>query len=202
MSKQPETLLQMAGLERVVPQAGGSVLVLIDMQNEYLDGKMPLPGVDDAVEATSKLLAFFRKAKTPVIHVAHRGRAGGLFDPQTNSFNFIEAIKPRDSEAVVEKTLPNAFHDTDLEKILGQTGRDQVIFAGLMTHMCVSSSVRCALDLGLNSFVVSDLCASRDLLSPVNGAVIGAREVHSAALAALADRFATILTSQELLPLV
>lgn len=32
-----------------------------------------------------------------------------------------------------------------------------------MSHMCVSSSVRAAFDLGFDSFVCHDACATRDL---------------------------------------
>ena len=60
--------------------AVAATLVIIDAQNEYLDGKLALPGVKPAVEALARLLAKARAAGAPVVHVQHKGRAGGLFD--------------------------------------------------------------------------------------------------------------------------
>lgn len=41
----PLTLLQHAGVTPKPIELAKSVLVIIDAQNEYLDGKLPLPGI-------------------------------------------------------------------------------------------------------------------------------------------------------------
>ena len=61
-----------------------------------------------------------------------------------------------------------------------------------MTHMCVSSTVRAALDLDYRCSVVAAACATRDLPDGTGG-VIAADQLQRAELAALADRFATVL---------
>jgi nicotinamidase-related amidase len=63
--------------------------------------------------------------------------------------------------------------------------------------MCVSTTVRTALDLGFRSTVVADACATRDLPSP--GGVIPARTLHEVELAALGDRFAGVFTAAKIL---
>jgi hypothetical protein len=73
----PKTLLEMSGADLKPPPLSGSTLVIIDAQNEYLDGKLALPDVKAAVEALARLLAKARSASAPVVH---KGRAGGLFD--------------------------------------------------------------------------------------------------------------------------
>jgi len=65
------------------------------------------------------------------------------------------------------------------------------VLAGFMTHMCVSSTARAALDLGYQTTVVADACATRDLPRP-GGGTIAAADLHAAELAALADRFAIV----------
>jgi hypothetical protein len=45
--------------------------------------------------------------------------------------------------------------------------------------------------------VIADAAATRDLADPITGATITAAEVHRNALAALADRFATVVASQD-----
>lgn len=62
-----------------------------------------------------------------------------------------------------------------------------------MTHMCVSSTARAALDLGYATTVAADAAATRDLPNPAGG-VIKADVLHQASLAALADRFAVVAT--------
>jgi nicotinamidase-related amidase len=61
-----------------------------------------------------------------------------------------------------------------------------------MTHMCVSSTARAALDLGYRTTVVSDGSATRALPSPIDGSAIPGEAVHQAALAELADRFSIV----------
>ena len=66
---------------------------------------------------------------------------------------------------------------------LKKLGRTQLVIAGFMTHMCVSSTARAALDLGYKATVAADAAATRDLPDPMGG-VISADALHRAALAA------------------
>ena len=189
----PKTLLQMAGADLNPPSLSQSAVVIIDAQNEYLDGKLALPGTMPAIEAIRTLLANARAAGAPVIHVAHKGKAGGLFDRDGRSGAIIAAVAPEGGEVVIEKPLPNAFAQTTLDAELKKTGRTSLVLAGFMTHMCVSSTARAALDLGYKTTVASDASATRALPDPLGG-VISADALHRAALAELGDRFAIITT--------
>ena len=93
---------------------------------------------------------------------------------------------------VVAKSLPNAFAGTSLEARLAQTGRKQLIVAGFMTHMCLSATVRAALDLGYKTTVVEGATATRDLPDGAGG-IVSADAVQKAEIAALRDRFAAIV---------
>src|SRR3546814_7125118 len=76
----PKTLLEMAGADMTPPALAEAVLVLIDCQNEYVSGDLPLVGVDVALDHLTGLLDRAREAGTPVIHIRHKGRPGSLFD--------------------------------------------------------------------------------------------------------------------------
>lgn len=193
-----KTLLQLAGADLKPPRLGDAALVLIDIQNEYLAGPLALSGVDPAVEAAARLLARARRAGVPVIHIAHRGAVGSLFDPEGSRGQIIGAVAPREGEAVVGKTLPNSFAGTDLAARLKATGRSNVVFAGFMTHMCVSATARAAVDLGLRATIDATACATRDLPDG-HGGVIAANVVHDVALAELADRFAIVSRGRDAL---
>jgi nicotinamidase-related amidase len=186
-----KTLLEMAGAPNTPPPLGETALVMIDCQREYVDGKVPLVGVDRALAECADLLTRARRAGAPVIHIQHKGRAGGLFDPDTAAFRIADPAAPEAGERCLTKGLPNAFAGTELDDVLRDTARKSVIFAGFMTHMCVSSTVRAAVDLGYVAVVVGAACATRDLPDGAGG-VVAAAELHRAELAALADRFAIV----------
>ncbi|SLN24542.1 cysteine hydrolase family protein [Oceanibacterium hippocampi] len=188
----PRTLRQLAGAPNDPPALADAALVLIDCQNEYVDGRLALPGVAPALAEVEKLLAVARAAAMPIFHIAHRGQPGGLFDRGGAGGAIADAAAPAGNETVIEKGLPNAFAGTSLQAALQASGRKQIVVAGFMTHMCVSSTVRAALDLGYGSTVVARGCATRDLPAP-DGGVVGAAELHRASLAALSDRFALIV---------
>ncbi|MBP1887509.1 cysteine hydrolase family protein [Sinorhizobium mexicanum] len=189
MTTSPFTLFSLAGREPVPPALGEATLILIDYQNEYLSGPLTLVAAEAAVGHAGVLLAAARQAGAKIIHVAHKGAAGGPFDRAAERGAFIDTLKPLPSEAIVEKPRPNAFSGTGLADLVGPSGT-KVVIAGFMTHNCVSSTARAALDLGYEITIAGDACATRDLPSPAGP--VTARELHIAELAALADRHACV----------
>ena len=187
----PKTLLEMAGAAAKPVPLSESIVVMIDAQLEYVTGRLPLAGIDAALGQGAALLEAARGLGRPILHVAHRGKAGGLFDPDTEFFRHAPEAAPLDGETVIEKALPNAFAGTTLDEELKRQGAKTLVVAGFMTHMCVSSTVRAALDLGYGCTVLAPACATRDLPDGAGG-VIGGEALHRAELVALSDRFATI----------
>ena len=194
---QPKSLLQMAGADPKPSALSESVLVIIDAQNEYSTGALPLYRIDDAVATLKSLLARARRAGAGIVHIAHKGRQGGLFDRGAGNGRIMDALAPRDGEKVIEKGLPNAFAATELDDVLKAGGSKPLLIAGFMTHMCVSSTARAALDHGFSTTIAADACATRDLPNPLGGAV-SAQSVHEAALAGLADRFACVTLAADI----
>ena len=194
----PKTLLQLAGADLSPPPLANSVLLIIDAQGEYRTGRLPLEGIEPSLTALSGLLDRARAAGAAVVHVAHKGRAGGLFDRDAAGGAILTEVAPKCSESVVEKPLPNAFAGTDLASRLEAIGRKNLIVAGYQTHMCVSSTARAALDLGYRVTVPHDACATRALPDPTAGTAISGAEIHRHALAELADRFAIVLPAAAL----
>ncbi|MGQ9370294.1 cysteine hydrolase family protein [Azospirillum sp. A39] len=193
MAPLPRTLLQIAGAPHHSGRLSTSALLLIDHQREYLDGALPLAGIAAAVDAAGVLLRRARAAGAPVLHVLHVARPGApLFAAGGSGAAVIPSLAPAYGEPTVVKSLPNAFAGTDLLDRLRGIGRSDLVVAGFATHMCVGATVRAALDLGFRCTVVADATATRDLPDPLGG-VVPAATVQRAALAALADRFATVV---------
>ncbi len=195
----PQSLLQMSGADLTPAKLSTSALVMIDLQNEYLTGALPLSGVEDAVAEAARLLARARREGTPVIHIAHAGQPGGAFDRSQDRGQIIGVVAPLEGETVIEKPRPNAFSSTTLQETLETIGKQEVILAGFMTHMCVSSTARAALDLGYRTTIVTAATATRDLPGP-DGTTVEASALQQASLAALADRFAILAETTDQLP--
>lgn len=194
----PSTLLEMSNIE---PKASlrKSILVLIDYQKEYTTGRLPLWQIQETIKNSVELLNLARKSGVPIVHIIHDGGVGGLFDLTQKSGQIIEAVKPIDGEAVIKKTFPNAFAGTDLVNLLRKNpGRDQLILAGFMTHMCIASTASAAVDNGYFTTVISSTTTTRNLKG-ARGETIPASVIKNAALATMKDRFSVILNDiQEL----
>jgi nicotinamidase-related amidase len=139
-----KTLLELVGADLSLPRLAEASLVLIDIQNEYLSGPLALPGADAAISNAARLLARARNAGAKIFHVAHRGRPGSLFDRSAMRGAIVPAVAPLADELVIEKELPNAFAGTDLKARLDASGHRNIVLAGFMTHMCISSTARAA----------------------------------------------------------
>ncbi len=193
----PMTLLELAGVTSAPARLGDAVLVVIDAQREYVDGALPLSGVEAALDEIGRLLARARAQRTPVIHIVHHAKAGKLFAPGSPGVEVAAPAAPAPGEPVLTKSLPNAFASTDLADRLHALHRSAIIVVGFMTHMCVEATARGAIDLGLRATVIASATETRDLADPLTGATIPAVEVKRNALAALADRFATVVASED-----
>ncbi len=194
----PFTLRSAAGLPSSPDPLATSVVLVIDAQEEYATGLLPLPDLDAANVNISRIQDAARAVGAPVVHIAHVGSPGGAFDPAGGGV-ILAAVAPAAAEVVIEKRLPNSFANTTLHDHLQSIDAEHLVIVGYMTHMCVSATARAALDLGYRSTVVSDATATRSLPSATGGQPLGARVVHDIALAELADRFSIVATTDELL---
>jgi nicotinamidase-related amidase len=183
------TLRALAGLPAEPVALSESVLVLIDCQNTYTRGPMELVGVEAALDRAAELLDRARSAGIPIVHVQHDDGAGGLYDVRAENGAIVDRVAPREGEPVVVKSFPNAFVGTDLqERLTG--GPQNLLLAGFMTHMCVSSTARGAFNLGYAPTVVAAATATRSL--PGIGGDVSAEALQVASLAGIADLFAIV----------
>lgn len=191
----PKTLLEMSGADLTPGPISTSTLILIDCQNEYVTGALPLDGIDHAMAAAADMLQRFRAQGAPVIHIQHQGKPGGAFDLDQDRGQIDARVAPVDGEDVILKALPNSFAGTNLQDRLVEIGRQNLTIVGFQTHMCVSATTRAALDLGFRNTLIADAITTRDLPGAAGAPDVPARVIHDATLAALADRFAIVTKS-------
>jgi nicotinamidase-related amidase len=177
-----------------------TALLLIDIQNDYFSGgNMELEGSLQASLRAREILAFFRKKSLPVVHIQHVAtRPGAIFFlPDTEGVKIHPNVEPLPGEVIFQKNYPNSFRATPLLEHLRSKGVDHLVVCGMMTHMCVDSTVRAAFDYGLNVTVLHDACATRSLT--FRDQTIVAAQVQAAFLSALSFLYARIVSTGEFL---
>lgn len=192
---EPQTLRDIAGVNWTLPRLSECALVIIDAQDEYRHGNLPLHDIEPAIAEAAAVLDKARAAGAPLIHVVQMSPpASPIFARGSAGAAIIRELTPRDGEIVVEKAFPDSFAQTTLLEHLQRLNRQWLVIVGYMTHMCVSTTVRSAIHLGFRAAIVADACTTRDLPAPTGG-VVPADVLHRAELAALNDRFALVLQS-------
>jgi nicotinamidase-related amidase len=195
-----KTFTELFGFDHPAARLSEAVVIIIDMQREYLDGAVPLPHLQAAVTGATQLIARAKAQETPVIHVVNKGPEGNLlFNDGGIFYAELQEIAATEGDHIVIKHLPNAFAGTDLQAIIAGTDRRQLIIAGCTTHVCVSATARAALDLGYQTTIVAEATTSRDLFDH-RGGRIDAELVKRVALAELRDAFAVVVESVSDLP--
>ena len=175
-----------------------TALLVIDFQNEYFTGRMPIPDGAKALANTRKLIDFADQAKIPVYHVQHVTPAGSaVFAIDGQTVKFHPDMQPRPQDKVLQKSTVSVFGSTDIDKTLKAAGIDTLLIAGLMTHACVAGAARDAAPLGYNVVVASDASATR-AITRFNGAKVQAPALHQAALAEIEDTFGDVMTTAEI----
>jgi nicotinamidase-related amidase len=178
-----------------------TALLVIDFQNEYFNGKLPIPDGKRALANTKRLIERADADGMAVVHVQHVTPAGSpVFAEDSPTSRIHDDIQPAANHAVVQKSSVSVFPTTNLDERLKKAGIDTLVISGLMTHACVAGAARDAVPLGYNVIVADDACATRDLDLAGNDTVPHA-SLHRAALASIDDTFGDIMTTDELLGL-
>jgi len=177
-----------------------TALLIIDIQNDYFpEGKMELDGSLEASAATARLLSAFRKQSWPIFHVQHINIRPGatFFLPGTDGADIHTSVTPLPDEPVIVKHYPSSFRNTNLLEQLRSAGIGALLICGMMSHMCIDTTVRAAFDLGFTCIVAHDACATRSLT--FDGLTVSAEQVHASYMAALGAVFAQVTSADAIL---
>ena len=126
---------------------------MIDVQNEYFDGALPItdPPSGRSLANIGRAMDAATAAGVPVIVVRHGDTdpEATIFREGTHAWELHPEIERRSREHLIEKTFPGSFTGTPLESILSASEIDTVTITGYMTHMCVDTTSRQAAHRGL-----------------------------------------------------
>lgn len=174
-------------------------LIIIDMQQGMQSPSLPPRNNPDAEANIAALLAAWRGAGMPVIHVRHMARAPlSVFYPGQSGALFQTALAPLEREHVVEKNVPDAFIQSGLERWLHVRGVRDVVIVGVSTNHSVESTARTAGNLGFATTVVADATFAFAQLD-YDGNACSAAAVHAMSLANLKREYADITSTAAIL---
>jgi nicotinamidase-related amidase len=182
-----------------VTPSSGPALLLVDVQQGLDDPRWGARNNPQAEQRIADLLAAWRAAGRPVIHVQHlslRPQSPLRADAPGHAFK-VEAL-PMADEPVFRKHVNSAFIGTDLEAYLRANGIESLVVVGITTDHCVSSTARMAGNLGFAVTVVEDATATFERHGP-DGTHLSADLMHRAALASLHGEFATVRSARDVL---
>jgi ureidoacrylate peracid hydrolase len=184
-----------------------SAVMVIDMQNGFVHERgslrsigTALPGIDGVIGETQELLADARGAGLPVVYTRHQWRRGFVdaprsvierFPPGTKPLEegswdaaICDALAPEREDVIVDKNRYDAFLYTDLDLILRALGVKRLLVTGVVTSVCVESTVRSAHMRDYSVTVASDCTAAPE-------------GFHEPSLASMALVFATVAPWRE-----
>src|SRR5690242_15303635 len=113
-------------------------LLVIDVQNEYFTGKLPVSYPPDGLRNILLAMDAAQDAGIPVIVIQHAAPQpdSSVFRRGTREWELRPEITSRPHDLLVHKNLPGAFTNTPLENWLRERGLDTVVICGYMTQMC------------------------------------------------------------------
>lgn len=176
-----------------------TALVVIDVQQGFLDQTWGSRNNPDAEANIARLIAAWRRTKRPIHHIQHMSRTpAGTFVQGTPGFQFKHEAMPLTGEPIHVKRVNSAFIGTSLERDLRSDDIDTLVVVGLTTPHCVSTTARMAGNLGFTTYVVEDATAAFERPA-LDGRLRSAQDVHMTALSDISEEFATVISTDEVL---
>jgi nicotinamidase-related amidase len=179
--------------------AKDKVLVVIDVQNGFLDpswGPSNNPECENNIRA---LLSYWRQQNWPIVLVRHDSvTPGSTLRPGQPGNDFQPGIDgPHD--LLISKSVNSAFYgEPNLETWLRAHDHEELVICGITTNHCCETTTRMAGNLGFKVQFVLDATRAFDT-TDLQGEVIGAEDVARMTAANLNGEFAEIVSTASLL---
>ncbi|MGP8291633.1 isochorismatase family protein [Vreelandella zhanjiangensis] len=146
-----------------------------------------------------KMLHAWREHSLSVIHVRHLSRdPESHFSPGCPGSNFQPDFKPLPNEHIVDKSIPDAFLNTELEAWLRKRGIEQLVICGATSDGSIEGTVRTARNLGFTVWVPDDACYAFSKYA-YDGSHIPAEYAHIIAMTNLHQGQSTVVDTSMVL---
>jgi nicotinamidase-related amidase len=184
-----------------------TALLVIDAQRgidalQHWGGPTGRRNNSDAEAKIACLLAAFRGAGIPVMFTLHDSReALSPLKLGTPGGLPIEGLEPQPGELAVRKDVNGGFTGTALEIELRRRCITRIVACGFFTNFCVETTVRQAGNMGYDTYLVEDACATSNRIG-LDGRDFDPELVHAVTVATLHGEFCTAVTADQAIGLV
>lgn len=171
-------------------------LVVIDVQNEYINGnfKIEYPPVTTSLGNIGLAMDAARAAGVPVIVVQHDMPEGApVFAQGSHGWQLHPDIAKRPADHRINKTMASVFTGTDLAEWLSANGIDTLTVVGYMTHNCDASTILHASHAGFKVEVLEDATGSLPYENAAGKA--SAEEIHRVFCTVFHSSFAAVTST-------
>ena len=177
----------------------GVPLVLIDLQNAIDHPDWGERNNPDAEIRIGELLAHWRHADWPIIHIRHDSvNENSHYRPGQAGHDFKSGNQPLAGETVIAKTANSAFIDGVLQAHLDRLGHRTIAVAGVITNNSVDATVRHGGNLGYEIFLLADGCFTFGQ-TDWNGKCWTADDVHALALSNLDGEYCRVIQTADII---
>lgn len=172
-------------------------LLVIDVQNEYFIGKLPVSYPKNSLENISLAIAHSKQNSIPVVFIQHtmKQKDATAFIRNSYEWEFVDSIKKIEPDLYIEKNFPSSFVGTNLQEWLDKNNIDTVVISGYMTQGCCDTTAKYAMHLGYNVEFLSDSTGTLGFEN--NAGKVTAEELHRAILVQQGARFSYVLNTKE-----
>jgi len=173
-------------------------LIVIDVQNEYFTGGLPIehPPVGESLHNLLRAMDAAQARGIPVIVVQHSAPAGApVFAPGTATWELHPDVAGRPRDHYIEKSLASAFTGTDLADWLATRGIDTLAVVGYMTHNCDASTIYEGAHRGLRMEFLHDATGALPYANAAGSA--SAEEIHRVFSVVFHSNFAAVASTAE-----
>jgi nicotinamidase-related amidase len=173
-------------------------LIVIDVQNEYIDGKFRIeyPSVKDSLPNIERAMDFARDRAIPIVVVQHvLDPDAPIFAKGSTGVEVYPSIAARHRDHLLTKTLPSCFAGTDFGQWIDRNAIDTLVIAGYMTHNCDDSTTREAVHRGYQVELLHDAAGSLPYANKAGSAT--AAEIHRITCVVMQSTFAAVMSTKE-----
>ena len=143
------------GVAAKVPKnAGGTALLIIDVQRELFEKTTPIYQADQLLRNINQLVDRAHAADAPVFFVQHC--SWKTLVEGSDGWQLHSALKPLSMDHFIRKHHGNAFQETTLKGELDALHVHRIVVAGLLTNNCVQVTCNGAHELGYDVVLVKD----------------------------------------------
>lgn len=171
--------------------SNSTALIIVDMQ-QIMEDHSPYR-YDELHGTVLELLAGFRSRNLPVIFIQHNGKEGSAIAPNTEGWQLVQGLTPRDNETLIHKEFNSAFRRTILEETLNALGIKELVLCGMQSEYCMDTTIRVAFEKEY-SIVLPEIGHST-----LDMPHLPAEQIFHHHQEIFRDRFAKILTVDDIL---